>query len=127
MAEPGLATQKALFVALEAGLSVPVYDHVPQGINPPYVVIERLVTDDASALTARRDRRFYYLSVWSTYRGQKEVLEQLAAIDAALHDRQLTLDTGRMVIARVIRKHTSRDADGRTFMGQATVEILTEH
>lgn len=127
MADPGFASQKALFVALDAALSVPVYDGVPQGTQPPYAVIERQVVADVSAIRERRDLRLFYVSVWSLYEGHKEVLDTLAEIDAAVHDKRLSLDTGRMVIARVIRKTTERDADGRTFNGQAVVEVLTEH
>jgi hypothetical protein len=61
------------------------------------------------------------------YRGQKEVAEIIALIDAALHRQKLPLDSGRMVVCFVKRKNTARDADNLTFMGNVTLEILTEH
>jgi hypothetical protein len=88
---------------------------------------------DAQAVTpsepinSRRDERFFYLNVWSTWPGQKEVLDILAEIDTALHRKKLTMSTGRWVRSFVERKATSRDTDGKTYMGRATVRVITEH
>lgn len=130
MADPGWATQKAIYTALTAGSPAPafaVYDAVPAGAAYPYVVLSghQAVPDDP--LASRRDERWFYLSVWSTYKGQKEVLEIMAEIDARLHQQRLPLETGRMVRAYVTRKLTLAEPDGATWQGQVTVRVITEH
>lgn len=129
MADPGVAMQKALFEALTSeSPPLAVYDRVPQGgASYPYVVIsgQQAVPDDP--LASRRDERFYYLTVWSTYHGQKEVLEILARIDALLHHARLASDSGRWVRSYVTRRLISAEPDGETYQGSATVRALTEH
>lgn len=127
MSDPGWALQVAIKTALDAALSCPVYDGVPPGSSYPYVAIETQDARPDDPLASRRDERFVTLSVWSRYEGQKEVLEILADIDGALHQKQLAMSTGRMVRAYVTRKRTSREPDNKTFMGQATVRVLVEH
>lgn len=135
MADPSFAVQKAIYTALNGnitingspGQNVPVYDHVPQSAVYPYVTLDSEFVNDVDFLASRMDERFFYLSVWSTYRGQKEVKEIMAEIDRLLHGQKLTLDTGTMVHCRVRRKRSSRDADAVTFMGQVTLRILTQH
>lgn len=130
MAEPGWATQKAIYAALTAGSPAPgfgVYDAVPAGAAYPYVVIssQQAVPDDP--LASRRDERWIYLSVWSTHQGQQEVLEIMAEIDTRLHQQRLALETGRMVRAYVTRKLTLAEPDGATWQGQVTVKVIAEH
>lgn len=82
---------------------------------------------DNDFLASRRDTRMMYLSIWSRYRGQKQVLDIIAQVDAALHNKRLALDTGRMVVCKVRRKRSTLDADGLTYMGSVTLEIVTQH
>lgn len=142
MSDPSWALQKALFARLREDASLTallaphadpdvggsaVYDAAPQGAAYPYVAFDRSVVQNADLLNRRLDRRFLYLSVWSQYQGQKEVMEIMAAIDEALHEKPLTLETGAAVSIRVERKDPSRDADGTTYMGRVTLRILTTH
>lgn len=136
MADPSNAVQAALFAALNGnivingspGTAVPVYDVPPQGSAAyPYVTIDSQFTNDADFLASRMDERTVYLNVWSRYPGQKEVNDIMAEIDRLLHTKRLTLSTGTMIICRVKRKRTAREPDNRTFMGQVTLRILTQH
>lgn len=106
-----------------------VYDSVPQGAARPYVAFDRQIAEphESEPLGSRRDTRFIYLSVWSDYRGQKEVVEIIEAIDARLHRSKLTLATGRMVRCEVLRRVTTPEPDNLTFQGQITLRIITEH
>jgi len=127
MTDPVEATQTALYQTLSAALSVSVYDRVPKGAAKPYVVIERSDASPDDPVASRRDIRFFYLSIWSEYPGQKEIIGIQAQIDAALHNARPAMTSGRWVNSKVIRKSTQRDIDGETFMGQVTVEVRTEH
>lgn len=127
MSDPSVALQAAMYTALEAALSCPVYDFVPQDAVEPYVVIASINSNNAELLNNRKDRKVFYLSVYSTYRGQKEVQEIMAQIDAALHLQRLSLSTGRVASMRVLGTDTNREPDGVTFMGQVRVSVLVEH
>ena len=127
MTDPSWSLQQALYQALSAALPCPVYDAVPQGAAYPYVTIDREVRRNADFLNSRLDERFVYLNVWSDYPGQKEVKEIIAAIDAALHRQPLEIADGRVVSCIVRDTDTSRDADGVTYMGRVTLQILTQH
>lgn len=127
MTDPSWPLQQALYQALSNALPCPVYDAVPQDAAYPYVTIDREVRRGADFLASRMDERYVYLNVWSAYQGQKEVKEIIAAIDAALHRQPLTLATGRVVSCVVRDTDTARDADGTTYMGRVTLQILTQH
>lgn len=127
MAEPGLALHKALLAALDAALTVDVWDAVPQGSAYPYVTLDTSMAANADYLTSRKDERFVFLSIWSETRGQEEVLSIIGQIDAAMSGATLTLDTGRVARVWIDRKSTQRDADNVTFMGQVVLRIITEH
>lgn len=125
--EPGLALHKAILATLKDGLSVPVYDAVPQGTSFPYVTVDTSITANADALVERIDERFVFLNVWSQVRGQEEVLSIIGEIDGLMHNNKLELDDGYVVSIQVDRKMTRRDADNVTFQGQVTLRVLTHH
>ena len=127
MTDPGWALQKAVYGALSAALSVPVYDDVPEGAAYPYVTLSSQAARPDDPLDSRRDERFVYLTVWSSYRGQREVLEIMGQIDGALHRARPALETGRTVRAYVVRKVTSRDLPDGTYSGNVTVRVIVEH
>lgn len=127
MADPSFALQVALFDRLELEVSCPIYDSVPMNADFPYVSLDYEISTNKDPLASRRDIRFFYLSVWSDFRGQEEVKRLMAEIDAATHERPLPLTTGRVVSIRVERKQTNREPDGVTFMGSVTLRIITQH
>lgn len=116
--------QKAIYSALDTALTCGVYDHVPQGATYPYVVIDSQLATDRQSLIAQRERIFVYLSVWSDYKGQKEVLSIMASIRSALQNAKLTLTSGTVVNTVVSRETTRRDVDGETFTGLVTLDVL---
>lgn len=127
MADPSFALQVALFDRLEAEVSCPIYDSVPMDTPFPYCTLDYEISTNNDPLASRRDIRFFYLSIWSDFRGQEEVKRLMAEIDAAVHERPLPLTTGRVVSIRVERKQTNREPDGVTFMGSVTLRIITQH
>lgn len=127
MSTTTFALQKAIYSAVDAALSVPVYDFVPQGSTYPYVTIDFQEAFDNDFLNGRKDRHLIYLTIWSDYRGQKEVMDIMSDIDATLHEARPALETGRVVQMRVIARQTSRDEDGLTYMGRVRLQVITEH
>ena len=135
MSDAGWQLQRAIFQALDgsltgtSGQNVPVYDGIaPQGSRYPYVILDGQAMTSDDPLASRRDMRFVYLSVWSTYRGQMEVHQILGQAYELLHEERLPMADGyRMVRIRVTRQQTSRDADEATYMGTLTLEARIEH
>lgn len=127
MADPSFALQVALFDRLEAEVSCPIYDSVPMNAPMPYVSLDYEISSNSDPLASRRDTRMFYLSVWSDFRGQEEVKRLMGEIDAALHERPMPIDTGRVVSIRVERKQTNREPDGVTYQGSVTLRIITQH
>lgn len=126
--EIGAALQAALYQRLTAELTVPVYDHVPQGTAYPYVTLDRALSKNITPLQGReRSLRLVYLTVWSQYSGQAEVQRILGELYRALNERPLPLTVGRVVSARVEQLDTSREPDGVTYQGAATLRVITTH
>jgi hypothetical protein len=128
MSDPGLALQKALFDKLSSGLTVPVFDAVPDKTPYPYVTLDYEVADNTTPISGKkRENRLFYLSVWSDYKGQAEVKRINSEIAAALDEVPLPLSTGTAVSVRVLRTSTNREPDGVTYMGSVTLRIITQH
>jgi len=123
----GFALQKAIYSALDAALSVSVYDDVPEGAAYPYVTLSGEEVADASALNSERTRRVVYLTVWSAYAGQREVKNIIGDIRAALHNRRLALDVGRLAMLYVAGESVTPDPDGRSYMGRVTLQAMVTH
>lgn len=126
MSDPSIAFQTAIYAELDAQLSVPVYDSVPQSATYPYVTIDYQDSSRANWLSDRKDEKTMYFSVWSDYRGQKEVLSIMSEMDTLLHNQRFTLSTGRIAKMQVLSKRTNRESDGVTFMGQLRLQVLLE-
>lgn len=127
MADPSLAVQAALYQRLSAEVSCPIFDSVPMGTEPPYLTIDSEMASNTSPISGRdRASRLTYLSVWSNYKGQREVKQIMSEVYAALNQRPLVLSDGRAFGVRVERMSTNRDADGITYMGAITLKVNTQ-
>lgn len=127
MADPSLAVQAALYARLSAEVSCPIFDAVPMGTEPPYLTIDSEMASNTSPISGRdRASRLTYLSVWSNYKGQREVKQIMSEVYAALNRRPLALSDGRAFGVRIERMSTNRDADGITYQGSVTVRVLTQ-
>ena len=126
MSEPTSALHLALIAAIDALVTCPVHDAVPQKATYPYVVIDSTNINNEDFTNSRMDRRFVYLSIWSRVRGQAEVMGIMSQLDA-INNSPLTLSTGAVHSVRVERKRTNREPDNLTFMGHMTLRILTTH
>ena len=128
MAIHALEVHKAVFDALTAALApTPVYDIAPQDSPFPFVDIasqQVLPVTQGTPLTGDFAEHRVYLTVWSAYRGQAEVLGIIAQIHAALHNQKLTLSAGASVLCQIQSAESRLDADGLTHQGAVTVRLL---
>ena len=109
---PTLDLQKAIYATLDAALSVPVYDEVPEGAALPYVVIGDIseVGDYSHSVDGRQ--MTVTIHVWSNYPGMAEARTIAADITAALHFQELQI-TGYRPVPLVLEYHNVlRDPGG---------------
>jgi len=129
MASMEFAVQKAIDGKLLPALNalnppVPLFDHVPPGQTYPYVQFGRIIAIPGD-LIDRRDRRVSIpLTVFSDFRGQEQVLEILAVIEAAIDGAELALSEGQLIRCDLDRSDTAQDQDGVTYTGSA---LFTAH
>jgi hypothetical protein len=126
-----LEVHKAVFDALTAALApTPVYDIAPQDAAYPFVDLSSQMAlpivpgPGGTPLAGELAEHRMYLTVWSSYRGQAEVLGINAQIYAALHNQKLTLSAGNAVLCQVEAAESRLDADGLTHQGAVTVRLL---
>lgn len=114
----------AIYNAVEAvSGSWKVYDAVPADAAFPYVVIDSQMPMDEQLLVTQRERIRVYLSVWSKVKGQREVLQIMASIKAALQNNKLALSAGRTVSLVVTTERTQKDIADETYTGLMTLEV----
>jgi hypothetical protein len=127
----GLDVHKAVFGALSAALApVSVYDLAPEDAAMPYVEIAKQqvlpVEQGLTPLDGDFARHMLYLTVWSSYRGQAEVLGIIGQIRAALHNQNIALAAGTAALCQIASEETVLDADGLTHQGAVTVKLLVK-
>ncbi|MEL6375052.1 MAG: DUF3168 domain-containing protein [Pseudomonadota bacterium] len=134
MADLTWAVQKAVHGALAgitapgreegAPVACPTYDHQPENAPFPFIVLsgQNVVPDDT--LDADGSIHTLYLSIWSQYRGQRQVLAIMASIADRLHNARLLLDVGCALSCRVRNRLTSREPDDITYQGAMTIQII---
>jgi hypothetical protein len=117
----------ALVPPSKATAGVPIYDHVPDAAYYPYVQFARAIKTPVDNLSELIDDIQLSLGVYSTFRGQEEVLLILGAIEATLHRAVLDLDLGYTLLCVLERSDTARDQDGVTYTGTANFRITVVH
>ncbi|MFV3402871.1 DUF3168 domain-containing protein [Pseudomonas sp. NY15463] len=128
MPDPSLALQEAIFARLKDEVSCPIYDGADINAPMPYVSIDREISTNSSPVSGRkRETRLFYLSVWSDAVGQAEVKRINGEVIAALDERRLPLEVGRVVSIRLEQSDAQRDADGITYQGALTFRVITTH
>lgn len=120
------ALQKAIVTQIEAELTTPIYDRVPQSAEYPYITYNGADVQDADYLVERMDEIAVSLNVWSRG-GQAEVQQIMSQIDTALDRQRLALDEGTMVSMRVTNRRTAREPDTYTFMGQVSLLVMIHY
>jgi hypothetical protein len=131
MALHELEVHKAIFDVLTAALApIAVYDIAPQDAPFPFVDLSSqqalpiVPGAGGTPLSGELAEHRVYLTVWSSYRGQAEVLGINAQIYAALHNQKLTLSAGNAVLCQIDAAESRLDADGLTHQGAVTVRLL---
>jgi Protein of unknown function (DUF3168) len=125
--------QQALVARLEpvlAGLSppIPIYADAGPETPKPFCELARHIFTPDDGFDHYLTQDLVTFSVYSEHGGQKQVLQAMEAMRAALADARLPLgDTEETIRCRYERMDTGVDADGRTHVGSIIFSILFRH
>lgn len=133
MPSPGLELQKAIYQKLRSDAPLfallggaKIYDDAPQRTEFPYVTFGRSVVRDWSTGTDSGHEHIVTLHVWSRAAGRRQVHAIISAIEAALHDQQLSVADFRLINLRHDNSDSRRDPDGETYHGTVRYRAVTE-
>ena len=123
--------QKALYVLLTGdgelmGQISGVFNHVPQDTAFPYVIIEKMVSQDHSTMTSTAEEIAVTLSVFSRTRGSKEALTIMARVKALLHQASLSLTGCALIYLRFDSSDIAQVEEGLTWQATITFNALIE-
>lgn len=126
MSDAALAVQTAVLTELVSALSEPVYDHVPEDTNFPYVTIGDDSQEDWSADGLEGEIHVLTIHSWSRYRGRKQIKEIMDSVKDALHEQSLTLMGHDLISMRWESSETILEDDGITYHGTQKFRALTQ-
>jgi hypothetical protein len=128
-----LALQTALRARLLASPAVTallgpaaVFDDVPQGTSCPYVHLGDIETRDWSTQTRRGHEHIVSLHVWSDYRGRKQALDIIEAVDGALEGATLALAGHVLVSLSTIFWTVLHELGNGLYHGIMRLRVVTE-
>jgi hypothetical protein len=103
-----------------------VYDEVPAGAAPPYVVLSQMTTTNAGTADEPSEEHQLMLEVWSRQGGLAEVLLAAERIVAALDAAALTASGCRLANFRWLQTDARRAPNGRYRSASIRFRALTE-
>lgn len=136
--DPGLAVQQAIYSTLTGaafqtlcGVAVGVYDHVPQGATPPYIVISDIQDDGTETQGYDGSDLHLNITIWTNRPGNVLARTLANAVRATLAPRSdlgapLTLTGHRLISWRRTQTLVMDDADGLSVKALVKIEYATE-
>ncbi len=103
-----------------------LYDDVPQTTSFPFVTLGDIRSNDWSTQTQKGHEHFLTLHAWSRAKGRKQVQAILQALEAALDDAALVLQSHRLITFRLVFWDARREPDGETYHGLMRFRAVTE-
>lgn len=133
MMHPALALQEAIFAALDSsqGLSDHlgenrIFDDVPRGMRPPYIVFSDMTHTDWSTGTEDGMEHFVTLNIWSRENGRKQVLELANIVVEELTTLPASLSDHALVNLQHDFTETAKDDDTGYFRASVNLRAVTE-
>jgi hypothetical protein len=129
MSDPNAALASAIWTALDAALADPVHmlGRVPPDAAMPYTAIGPIEARDASRLNSVADRTMVYIDHWRDTGSTADLDGVVATIFGLLHRQRLSLGTGEVVFAKVVRRGPEPDLRESVLKGHLAVECWVEH
>lgn len=120
-----LRADNALITQLPHGAQS-IYDDVDGNADLPYVVVGESSQQDWDTKSTLGQEHDFILHAFSRYKGWKEVSLIRKAIYDVLHNKELTITGGTMVLMRQIFATNVRETDGLTRHTFQRFRILTQ-
>lgn len=112
------AIREALYGVLSSALPIPVYDHVPDAAQFPYVEIGDGILVPWRTKTSGGEQATIQIHVWSKYSGFKEVIELSKLIVDTLTAQDIRVEDGQDVVTFDMEsRETIKEPDGQTRHG----------
>lgn len=124
--------QKAVYTKLNADLSTPVYDYVPQDSDSgsstpfPYVTIGEDVVTEFDTDTDSGGNVLITIHTWSRAKGRKECKDIQGAIYTSLHRQTLAISGYNFIDCFFVSEQSFFDTDGYTRHGVSSYRILID-
>jgi Protein of unknown function (DUF3168) len=118
-----LAADAALIALMGAGR---VYDEVPRGAEPPYLVLGDGSVRDWSTSSDRGHEHAFIVAAWSRQGGAAQAFDIAAAAAAALAALPAALDGHRLVNLVVLATEVRRDRERRLTQATMRLRAVTE-
>jgi Protein of unknown function (DUF3168) len=133
MMQPGLSVQQAMLTALRPRTTLTallggahIYDEVPRGANPPFVVFSNLETRDWSVMDQKAHECFITLDITTNQRSRLQVQTITQEIETALDGASLNLTDHRLVNLRCVFNTAFRNKNADVFNGTMRFRAATE-
>lgn len=110
--------QGAIYAAVKAAIDpTPIYDAVPEETAYPYVTLGDDTAQEWDTKTDAGEEVTLVLHQWSRAQGRKEIKDLQKKIYAALHNVDLNMTTGKIVLLQWQMSDNFLDQDGVTKHG----------
>lgn len=133
MMQPGLSVQEAMLAALRARTTLVsllggahIYDELPRGANPPFVVFNAIETRDWSVMDQKAHETFITLDITTNMRSRTQVQAITQEIESALDGAALTLTDHKLVNLRCVFNVASRNKTAEFFNATMRFRAATE-
>lgn len=115
--------QKAIYSRLVANITLMgmiegIYDHVPDGSNFPYVVLQEIYAVDSSNLVDKITQIRMIVGVYTRERGSKTALLIMAEIKELLHHADIDVEAYDMLSFCLEASELHQMKDGLTYVGK---------
>lgn len=130
MALHSFELQKAIFSALDGnvtdgqGITISVYDDVPENSTYPYVILGEETTANNGSITLDGVEHTLTIHAWSQYRGRREIKQIMESIYHLLHDAAITVSGASLVNIRHEFSTTLAENDGITRHGVMRFRVV---
>ena len=121
--------QAAIYTALEAALTIPIYDGVtPQDTSYPLAIMQMISISDDSTKTEHGQEFIFRVEVWSRSSDNDfgEVFDNLKIVYDTLHHKGLSTATGNLWFFQFEDGDFFMDANGITRRGYHDYRIMVE-
>lgn len=132
MADYESELQQAIYDALTgnaelmAALPGGVHDHVGEGTDYPYAVIDEFISSNADTKDDNGFDTVVHIHSWSRYRGKDELRAVMGKIYAALHHAELPMPNYHVVYCDFDGADDFREEDGITRHGVQRFRVFAE-